>query len=76
MFGIRCPARGAEARQPPTLAYVTFGIIALALVVDIILAATVALGDWMSRDDLAARRRRISSPILALWLARIGREAA
>ena len=49
VFGILSLLEARKYGKQPTLAYVTFGIIVLALIVNIILAATGALGDWMSR---------------------------
>jgi hypothetical protein len=50
VFGILSLLEARRYGKPPTLAYVTFGIIVLALIVNIILAATGALSDIVSRS--------------------------
>ena len=49
VFGILSLLEARRYGKQPTLAYVTFGIIVLALIVNIILAATGALSDMVSR---------------------------
>jgi len=48
VFAVLCLLEARKFNKPPTLAYVTFGILALALVVNIILAATGALSNMVS----------------------------
>jgi hypothetical protein len=50
VFGILSLLEARRYGKQPTLAYVTFGIIVLALIVNIILAATGALSDMYSRS--------------------------
>jgi hypothetical protein len=50
VFGILGLLEARKVGKQPTLAYVAFGIIVLALIVNIILAATGALGDLMNRS--------------------------
>ena len=50
VFGVLCLLEARKVGKPPTLAYVTFGIIVLALIVNIILAATGVLGDLLSNN--------------------------
>jgi hypothetical protein len=50
VFGILSLREARKYGKQPTLAYVAFGIIVLALIVNIILAATGALGDMLSRS--------------------------
>jgi hypothetical protein len=47
VFGILCLLEAKKVGKPPTLAYVTFAILALGLVLNIVLFATGALGSMM-----------------------------
>jgi uncharacterized membrane protein len=50
VFGILSLLEARKFNKQPTLAYVAFGIIVLALIVNIILAATGALGNMLSNN--------------------------
>jgi len=51
VFGVLSLLEARKVGKKPTLAYVTFGVIVLALIINIILAATGALGDLMSSNS-------------------------
>jgi hypothetical protein len=50
VFGILGLLEARKVGKPPTLAYVAFGIIVVIVIINIILAATGALGNLMSRS--------------------------
>ncbi|GAB1689406.1 DUF4190 domain-containing protein [Krasilnikovia sp. M28-CT-15] len=47
VFAVLCMMEAKKVGKQPTLAYVTFGILAIGLVINIILAATGTLGNLM-----------------------------
>lgn len=51
VFGVLSLLEARKVGKQPTLAYVTFGLIVLALIINIILAATGALSDLMSSNS-------------------------
>ena len=51
VFGVLSMLEARKVGKQPTLAYVTFGIIVLIVIVNIILAATGALSDLMSSNS-------------------------
>jgi hypothetical protein len=51
VFGILSLLEARKVGKQPTLAYVTFGIIVVALVLNIVLAATGALSDLVSTNN-------------------------
>ncbi len=51
LFGVLSLLEARKVGKQPTLAYVAFGLIVLALIVNIILAATGALSDIVSSNS-------------------------
>ena len=50
VFAVLGLLEAKKVGKPPTLAYIAFGIVALSLILNIVLAATGALGDLMNTN--------------------------